>query len=341
MTKKEFYKLFKKVPKAEIHLHAEGVISRGLASKLLSRKHPEYKDLKNVDKLFDYNNLKEFIQVFLMIQNSFAKLSDFDLLFTSVLSYLRKNGVVYAEIFFAPSFFIKNGWDFNEMMDIFLKKIRKIKIKYNIVIKIIIDVSRTFGVDNAMKNLEYVIKHKDKNIIGIGLGGDELKGPAKDFVNVFKVAKENGIHRVAHAGEDDGPNSVWETIKLLDAERIGHGISSIQDAKLVEYLSEKQIPLEICPTSNIFTKKYVEKIEDHPIKDFYKKGVLVTVNTDDPSFFNVDLVDEYWNLYSKLDFSLEDLKQIVINSFKASFMSEKHKKAYIKKVNTVWEKHFS
>jgi adenosine deaminase len=338
MTKKQFYKLFRKIPKAEIHLHSEGVISRQAVSKLLSRQNPEYKDLKKVNKLFLYDNLKEFIKVFLLVQNSFEKLSDFNLLFSNVLEYLKKNGVVYAELFFAPSLFIKNGWNFDEMITTFLKKIKKIKKKEKIVIKIIIDVSRTFGVENAMKNLNNVLTYNNKNIIGIGLGGDEIKGPAKDFAEVFKKAEEHGIHRVAHAGEDVGPESVWDAVNILHAERIGHGISSIQDEKLVSYLEKNKIPLEICPTSNIFTKRFVGKIEDHPIKPFFKSGVLVTLNTDDPTFFNIDLIDEYWNLYTKLDFTLAELKQIVINSFKASFLTDKKKKQYIKKVNSVWKK---
>ncbi|OHD13717.1 MAG: adenosine deaminase [Spirochaetes bacterium GWD1_27_9] len=339
MDKKEFYKFFKKIPKAEIHLHSEGIISKETAGKMLSRKHPEFKNSENIENLFSYNNLKEFIKAFLLIQKSFEELSDFKALFNNISTYLKRNGIVYTELFFSPSLFVKNGWKFENMMDVFLKKIKKIKRKEKIEIKIIIDVSRTFGVDNAMKNLDALLKYKNKNIIGIGLGGDELKGPAKDFAKIFTKAKDAGVHRVAHAGEDDGPQSVWDAINLLYSERIGHGISSIQDESLIEYLSKEQIPLEICPTSNIFTKKYVQKIEDHPIKEFYKKGVLVTVNTDDPTFFNINLIDEYWNLYTKLGFDLSDLKQIIINGFKSSFLSKVKKERYIKKVNCMWKKY--
>lgn len=213
------------------------------------------------------------------------------------------------------------------------------KKKDNITVKVIVDVSRSFGVENALQNLRSVIDYDSKNIIGIGLGGYEANGPAKDFVKVFKIAKENGFRTVAHAGEDVGPESIWDSIKLLGAERIGHGISAIYDEELMNYLAEKKIPLEICPTSNVFTKKYVKKYEEHPIKKFYEKGILVTVNTDDPTFFNVELIEEYWNLYEKLNFSLEDIKNLIINGFKASFLSEKKKKKFIKKVNLIWKKY--
>ncbi|HOV14079.1 MAG TPA: adenosine deaminase [Spirochaetota bacterium] len=338
MEKKDFYKLFKKIPKAEIHLHTEGVISRDTARTMLSRKLPEYKDPKKIEELFEYDNLKDFIKAFLLIQNSFEYLSDFNALFNNIIEYLKKNGIVYAEMFFSPSLFVKNGWNFKDMMDVFIKKIGKIRKKYKIKIKIIIDVSRTFGAENAMKNLKSILKYNNKTIIGIGLGGDEKKGPARDFEDVFKLAKREGYHRVAHAGEDDGPQSIWDALNLLGAERIGHGIASIEDEKLMNYLSSQKLPLEICPTSNIFTQKFVKNMEEHPIKEFYKRGIVTTLNTDDPTFFNVSLIDEYWNLYSKLGFSLDALKNIIIYGFKSSFLPKRDKAKYIRRVKKIWAK---
>ena len=341
LEKKLFYKNLKKIPKAEIHLHSEAVLSKKLASKLLSRSDKKYKDMKNVNEIFSYNNLNDFIDAFLKIQNSFSEIGDFSELFNCIRDYLKSNNIVYSELFFSPSLFLNNGWQFDDIMNVFVKKINKISKKDKIKIKILVDVSRSFGKENAMRNFEYLRKYNDKTIVGIGLGGYELNGPAKEFVDVFKNAKKSNYHRVAHAGEDDGPESVWDSLKLLDAERIGHGIASIQDNELIAYLVEKQIPLEVCPTSNVFTKRFVQRIEDHPIYEFYKRGVLVTLNTDDPTFFGINLIDEYWNIYSKSDLNLTDIKNIIINGFKASFLKEKQKKKYIKKVNKCWEKYFS
>ena len=341
MNKETFYKFLKKIPKTEIHLHSEALISRETAMEILSRKNPKYKDKKAVEKLFSYNDLNGFIKLFLLLQNGFEKISDFEKLFKNISPYLKRNGIVHSELFFSPSNFIKNGINFKDMIKVFINEVEKIKEKEDIDIKIIIDVSRTFGLDNAKRNLEAAIKCDCDAVIGIGLGGDERKGPAKDYEEVFKKAKAHGFHRVVHAGEDAGPESVWDAINYLKAERIGHGISSIYDNKLIDYLVKNQIPLEICPTSNIFTKRYVKKIEDHPIKDLFKKNVMVTLNTDDPAFFNVELLDEYWNLYSKLNFSLEDIKKIIINGFKASFISNDSKKSYIEKIDQNWKKYFS
>lgn len=341
MDKETFYKFLKKIPKAEIHLHSEALISKETATEILSRSNPEYKNKKAIEKLFSYNDLKGFINLFLLLQKGFEKITDFEKLFKNILPYLKRNGIVYSELFFSPSNFIKNGINFKDMIKVFINEVERIKEKEDIDLKILIDVSRTFGLENAQRNLEAAIKCDCDTIIGIGLGGDERKGPARDFEKVFKKAKAYGFHRVAHAGEDVGPESIWDAINYLKVERIGHGISSIYDEKLIEYLIKNQVPLEICPTSNIFTKRFVKKIEEHPIKDLFQKNVLVTLNTDDPAFFNVELLDEYWNLYSKLNFSMEDIKKIIINGFKVSFISDDMKNKYIKEINKSWDKNFS
>ncbi|MBR6199380.1 MAG: adenosine deaminase [Spirochaetales bacterium] len=340
MDKKEFYDKLKNIPKAEIHLHIEALPSRKFVSKLLSRQDPKYKDMANVDEVFTYDNLTQFIQAFLLVQGAFKEPEDFAGLMESARDYLIDNGIVYAEMFFAPTAFLKKGWQFEQIMDFFVKKIDEIYEKDHIKIRLLIDVSRTFGAENAQNNLDLVLKYNSDKIIGIGLGGAEIKGPAAEYKDVYANAKKAGLCRVAHAGEDVGPESVWDSIKLLDAQRIGHGISSIQDENLVKYLADNKIPLEICPTSNVFTKKYVQKIEEHPIRPFFDKGVIVTVNTDDPTFFNVNLLDEYWNLYSKLNFTLDEIKQVIINAFEVSFMPEADKAKYIEEVNKAWGKNF-
>lgn len=340
MNKNTFKKFLKKIPKPEIHLHSEAVLTKKTAFELLSREDSTYKNIKDIEKLFSYKDLTGFVNTFLKIQSSFHTLSDFTKLFNDLTNYLKRNNIVYAEVFFSPSLFNNNGLDVKNILELFIKNIKKTKNKYNITIKILIDVSRTFGIENALKIFNKVALLDRKNIIGIGLGGDEKRGPAKDFVDVFKLAKQHNMHRVAHAGESVESQSIWDTIKLLDIERIGHGLTAIDDKKLLKYLIKKQIPLEVCPSSNVCLN-YVDKIKNHPIKIFYKKGLNVTLNTDDPIFFGVELIDEYWNLYSKLNFKLSDIKQIIINGFNATFLSKKLKIKYIKKVKKKWKKYKS
>ena len=293
---KEFKQLLIDLPKTEIHLHLEGIASVDTIWSLINKNniiHSDIKTKKDLEKKFNVKNLDEFIDLFLnVIQSSFSEEKDIHLLINDAGNYLEENNIVYAEIFFAPSKFLSMGFDFGKIIGILEKGAIEIKEKYNRDIRYLIDVSRSFGSENAMKNLNLTIKHKSPYIIGIGLGGAESKGPAEDYKKVFEKAAKHGYHVVAHAGEDVGPESVWNTIKLLKAERIGHGISSVYDKKLMDYLAENKIPLEVCPTSNLFTKKYVQSLEEHPVMEFFKRNITVTINTDDPTLFSINLINQ-------------------------------------------------
>lgn len=338
MKETDFSAFLANIPKSEIHIHIEAVMSLASVRKLYEKRNGKKMSKADETALFSYNDLNGFIKAFLTVQDLFSTVSDFNYVFNDLGKYLAKHNIVYCEAFFAPSAFLKKGFDYGEMVALFSKKIHEIKEKYNIVVKLLLDVSRTFGCDNAMKNYELLKHFPCKDIIGIGLGGAEEKGPAKDFKRVFEKAHREGFHAVAHAGEDVGPESVWDTIKILHSERIGHGITSVQDAKLISYLAKSKLPLEVCITSNVFTKRFVKKVEEHPIREMYDKNVFVTVNTDDPVFFKTTLTHEYWNCYHKLHFSLAEIKQLITNGFNATFLSDSQKKSYIRKVNSAWKK---
>ena len=195
------------------------------------------------------------------------------------------------------------------------------------------DVSRTFGCENAMNNYNLLKQFPSKNVIGIGLGGAEAKGPAAEYAPVFQKAISEGYKAVAHAGEDVGPESMWDAINLCHAQRLGHGITAIQDEKLMEELKKTQLPIEICITSNTFPQKIVKKAKDHPVKKYFDKGMVVTINTDDPVFFKTTMLEELWLCYDQLGFSMDEIKQLIKYSFNASFLSEAEKNDWYKKVD--------
>ena len=337
MNKSEFYKFFKDIPKAELHIHIEAVMSRDTIKKLYLKKNGvEFSD-SEIKKLFSYSDLNGFIAAFLHVQDLFTEVSDFDLIFEDLKNYLLRNGVVHCEAFFAPSAFIKKGFDYAEMTKNFEKNLKKIKDETGITVWLLGDVSRTFGLENAENNYKMFKEHPFDGFIGIGLGGAEQKGPSKEFGPVFEKAIADKYHAVAHAGEDVGPESIWDALRICHAERIGHGITSVQDPELVKYVRENKIPIEVCPTSNVFTKKYVKKMAEHPVREMFDKGIPVTIATDDPIFFGAELLDEYWNLYSKLHFSKKDMKQIVINSFDDSFLPNDKKESFKAKVEQNWK----
>lgn len=337
MNESEFCTFLAKIPKAEIHIHIEAVMSIGSVKSLYKSRYGKEMSAADEKDLFSYNDLNGFIRAFLAVQDLFQSVDDFKYVFDDLGKYLKKNGVTYCEAFFAPTAFLKKGFDYGAMVSLFSKKIAEIQEKDNITIKLLLDVSRTFGCENAMKNYMLLKEYPCSDIIGIGLGGAEQKGPAKEFEPVFTRAHKDGFHAVAHAGEDVGPESVWDSIKFLHAERIGHGITSVEDPKLMDYLAQSKLPLEVCITSNVFTKKL--RTEDHPIREMFDKGLFVTLNTDDPVFFKTTLLEEYWKCFSSLHFTFAELRQLVCNSFNASFLSENEKLACIDQVNKVWKQY--
>ena len=199
------------------------------------------------------------------------------------------------------------------------------------------DVSRTFGCENAMNNYNLLKEFPCEDVIGIGLGGAESKGPAKEFAPVYEQALKDGFKAVAHAGEDVGPESIWDAINYLHAQRIGHGVTAIQDEKLMEELKRTQLPIEICITSNTFTKKIVKEAKAHPVRTFFDKGLMVNINTDDPVFFKTTLLDELWICHNDLNFSMQDIKTLIKNSFASSFLSEEAKQNLYDKVDSAWK----
>lgn len=337
MNQQEFVTFFKKVPKAELHIHIEAVMSKETIKALYFKKNGvEFTD-SDIEALFNYSDLNGFIQAFLKVQDIFTSVDDFDLIFEDLKNYLVRNGVVHCEAFFAPSAFIKKGFSYKAMTENFHKNCKKIFDETGITVRLLGDVSRTFGLENAENNFKMFSENKFPEFIGIGLGGAEQKGPSKEFGPVFEKALAAGYHAVAHAGEDVGPESIWDALNICHAQRIGHGITACKDEKLMSYMAENKIPLEVCPTSNTFTKAVVKKMEEHPIRQFFDKKMIVTVNTDDPIFFGVELLDEYYNLYSKLNFTEAELKQVIFNSFDASFLSDEEKKSFKAKVEEAFE----
>jgi adenosine deaminase len=316
----------RKLPKTEVHLHIEACISKETIIKILEN-HKEKYNSEEIEKLYQFKNLNEFIKLFLFILDSIKKPEDFEFIFENLKQYLIKNNIKYAEVFYAPSRLIQNGLEFKEIARILDYLAKECMLEGGPEVKFLVDVSRTFGPENASKNLKRLLEAKTDTHIGIGLGGAELMGPARDYKDVFAQARAEGLHCVAHSGEDDGPWSIWDTVRILKAERIGHGTSAIQDPDLLEYLKDKQIPIEICLTSNLFTGKYVRRPEDHPVRRYYDLGIICCINTDDPEIFNVDLTQEYYKLYKHLNFSITEIVDLIRMGVESTFYHSK---------NTLW-----
>lgn len=342
MKKEEFYDLVRSVPKAELHIHEEAVLSRGTIQNVFSRNFGRELSEEELSALFEYDDLAGFLSSFIKIQSYFTNISDFEDMFSDFESYLNENNISYCETFFSPTSHLKKGWKFHDMMGVIQKSIERIQEHSGRTVRLIVDVSRSFGPENAMKNLDLVLGERNPYIIGIGLGGDEKKGPARDYQAVFEKAAANGLHTVVHAGETCGSSSMKDSLALCRAERLGHGIAAAEDEDFLKQLAQSGVPLEVCPTSNIFIlKEFGGDMKKHPVRRLYDSGAFVTLGTDDPTFFKVSLLDEYWNLYSSLHFSLEEIRRIIENGFKASFMEQEEKERSLLRAGEAWDSWFA
>ncbi len=319
----------REVPKTEIHLHIEAVTTAKSVWSLINKHNltiDGVSTIQDLEEKFKVNNLTDFINLFInIIQASFKSPDDFCYLMSDLRAYLKDNNIVYAEVFIAPTSFLKNGFKFNDIMNQLVHCADKIAELEKIDVKFIVDVSRGFGLENAMKNLDLTLAFNHPRIIGIGLGGAEKMGRAEVFTSVFKKAKEAGLHVVAHAGEDADYTSINAAVDELKAERIGHGISAMENEECMNHLKELNIPLEICPTSNLFTRAYVQEIKDHPVRMFFDRGMNITINSDDPTLFGTTLLEEYSLLVENNIFNKKEIGQLIINNLRATFMDQKEK----------------
>jgi adenosine deaminase len=294
------------------------------------------------NKLIDFSqikSLKSMLESFYFVQSFFRQPEDFLFVANDVVEYAKRNNIFYIEAFASPSMVLNRGLiSFDGMFENLVAGFDKARAEDGVDVRLIVDVSRSFGLENAMKNLDLLLEFLKSNptdfILGIGLGGQEIGHPCAEYAPVFEKARSAGMHVVSHAGEEVGPESIWDAVRLLNSERIGHGTSAIQDPKLMDHLKETGIPLEICPTSNVITKKYVKRYSKHPIREFFDHGLCVTVNTDDPVLFSIELDDEYDNVVSHLAFSQAELNQLIRNNLQATFMSDSEKQEALKKIES-------
>ena len=322
------------LPKTEIHIHAEATVSFDSYFRL-NEKYKADASLKSpadFRKLLKMDSLGVMIKNFFYLQSLFRKSEDFQYVVSDVEAYAKRNNISYIELFVAPSMVLKQGdIDFAGIMDPLVEGFSKLSAKGGPDVRLIVDVSRSFGRDNAARNLSHLLKYMSKSpsdrVIGIGLGGQEIGNPCLAYKDVFAAAREAGLHTVAHAGEEVGPESIRDAVLQLGAERIGHGTSAIQDPKLMDLLKERAIPLEICPTSNVVTGKYVHRYDEHPIKDFLARGLVVTLNTDDPILFDVELNEEYRRASERIGLDDESIHRMLRYGVSASFMDGKRKAA--------------
>jgi adenosine deaminase len=338
IDKNQIRETIKKMPKIELHVHLEGAFTFEFLFDLIQTYggDPSVKTIHDLEKKFVFKDFPHFIETWFWKNQFFKSADDFEQSTYFTLKNLHQQNVIYTEVFYSPWDFVQFGLQVEAITEATLAGIQRAKNDFGIRCQLIADLCRDYGAETAIDRFKQILPYRDQGVIGIGLGGSEQKFPPDPFEKVYQFAKEKGFHRVAHAGEAAGAESIWGAIKSLEIERIGHGVRAIEDPNLVKYLKEKQTPLEICVTSNLKTAVF-PCLEAHPIKQFFDDGLFVTINSDDPAMFGASIIDEYLVLHNGLNFTPESIKQLTINAVEASFLSRAEKEGYRKRINDFWE----
>jgi len=322
----------KNSPKAELHLHIEGTLEPELMFLLAKRNNIKipFKNIDDVKKAYNFSNLDSFLKIYYEGAKVLINEKDFfDLTWAYALKCKEEN-IVHTEIFFDPQTHTDRGVNFDTVINGIYKALQKAQREFNLSFKIIMCFLRHLDENSGFKVLDRAIAHKDK-IFGVGLDSSETGNPPSKFKKLFKKATENNFITVAHAGEEGPPEYMWEALNLLNVKRIDHGVQCLKDDKLVEKLSKTQIPLTVCPLSNIKLKVF-DKLEDHNLKKMLDKKLMIMINSDDPAYFGGYLNKNLIEIQKALNLSKEDIKILLVNSFKSSFLNEEKKSQWISKI---------
>ena len=329
---KKIIEFIKKTPKAELHLHIEGTLEPELLFELAKRNNIQipYTNIEEVKSAYNFSDLQSFLNVFYQGSKVLVKEKDFfDLTWAYALK-CKEDNVVHTEVFFDPQTHINRKVNFDVIINGIFNALQKANKEFGLTSKIIMCFLRHLDEADAFQVLDQALIHKDK-IIGVGLDSSELGHPPKKFERVFKKAIEKGFLTVAHAGEEGPPEYIWEALNLLKVKRIDHGVQCLYDEKLVQKLRDDQIPLTVCPLSNIKLCVF-NKLKEHNLKKMLNKGLMVMVNSDDPAYFGGYVNKNLIECQAALNLSMNEVKTLIINSFKSSFLKEEKKGQWIKQL---------
>ncbi|MGA7557962.1 MAG: adenosine deaminase [Terriglobales bacterium] len=315
------------LPKAELHLHLEGSIEPSTLLELRQRHGMDGASLAEVEQLYNYADFKGFLAAFKDVTGHLRAPEDYELITYRLMERLRAQNVLHAEVIVSVGVCLWRKQDFAAIFEGMERGRQRGEKDFGISLLWIFDAIRQFGAEKAQSVLDLAIQFRDRNVVAFGIGGDELAGPPEWFAGVYARAAEHGLHLTAHAGESAGPESIWGALNLK-AERIGHGLTAGQDPELIEELAERQVPLEVCVTSNLRTGCCAE-LAQHPVRHYFDEGLMLTLNSDDPAMFRTSLAAEYALVQETFGFSDEHLRELARNSFEASFLPPEKKIAFL------------
>jgi len=323
----------KKIPKAELHLHIEGTLEPEMMFELARRNNIiiPFKNVDEVKKAYNFSNLQSFLDIYYAGANVLIQKKDFyDLTWAYILK-CKEDNVVHTEIFFDPQSHTSRGIAFDTVISGIKEALLEAYEKFGITSNIIMCFLRHLSQEDAFNTLTEALKYK-KDIIAVGLDSSEIGNPPSKFQEVFQKAKKEGFLSVAHAGEEADVSYIHEAIELLNIQRLDHGVQANKSDELMNYLKETQLPLTVCPNSNIELKVF-NTMGEHNIKKLLDYGLNVTINSDDPSYFKGYLNDNFIGVYRNLNLNKNDIIKLAKNSINASFIASELKNKYLKMID--------
>jgi aminodeoxyfutalosine deaminase len=308
------------LPKAELHVHLQGAASVPTVLEL-ARRHPEVgvpTDEEGLRAFYRFTDFAHFIEVYIQVNRLVRSADDVRALVVGLGRDLAAVQVRYAEVTVTPDSHLLMGIAPDALADALTAGRVEVRDRYGVELAWIFDIPGELGLESALRTVDWVTRHRPEASVGFGLGGPEIGVPRAQFAEVFRRARDLGLHSVPHAGETTGPRIVRDSLDLLGAVRIGHGISVAQDPELLAELADRGVPLEVCPTSNVCTQA-VAGLAEHPFPLLHAAGVRVTVNTDDPGMFDTDLNREYLLAHRVFGLDLPALTELSREAARASF----------------------
>lgn len=330
------------MPKAEIHLHLEGAIQPATLLLLAERNRVTlpFVSEAEMERYFQFRDFPHFVEVFMTVCQCLRTAADFAIVVSDLGAEAARQNIRYLEVHFNPEPHVRRrGLRFEEIIEGMNQGRSEVRDRHGIELRWIADGVR--DAESGPRSVELTVDwisalDPAAGVVALGLGGNEVGYPPDLFTGAYARAREAGLHVVAHAGETTGPETIRDSLDLLGAERIGHGISAIDDPGLVAKLAREEIPLEICPTSNLRTG-VASDLRQHPLRRLDEAGVLVTINSDDPALFGTTLTDEYLLLATTFSYGVDDIERLALNAVHAAFLPAPEKQAMAESFTTAYD----
>jgi adenosine deaminase len=336
MTDMTLADFVRQMPKAELHVHLEGAVEPETLLELARRNNIALPatTLEELQAWYRFTDFDEFLDVYLTLSECIQISEDIELIAREFLKGQAAQNILYSEVTYtAYTHFLQKGLTFEEQLAALNRARTWGEEELGVEMQMIIDIQREVTADEGRVNAERAIGAMGHGVVGLGLAGPEGEHPPEKFAEAFGLAQQAGLPCVPHAGETAGPSSIWSALRVCDAVRIGHGVRCLEDPVLVEELRERQITLEVCPTSNVCLG-VVPDLESHPLPRLLSEGLCVTVNSDDPGLFGTTLTDEYLKIAAGFGLGGGDLRGLVMNAVHASLLDPLEKGTMIEAFET-------